>query len=422
MRPRTELAIAVAASAVLVALAFTGGVRVRSDDDLDLRASSFNAGREGARALADVAERLGMTVTRWRARPQRLAAWIGALGDTTAGEVTVVVLGPAAAIAREERAAFLGLTTQRRGAGLVLAGREVGALVDCLGYRIVPSFLDSSRVGAPATNVDSSAPFAHDYFAPGPPDWSGDEDEGEDVGFAGQRTHACPTLIVEAADTLLVNARGHAVMLQLTMAPHGRAVVLLSDAALVRNRSLRTGATVTATAILEAVLPREGHVVFDEFHQGYAEGGSMAAVVLDWSRRNPLGWMVWQWVAVGLIALLAGAFRFGPVRASIRRDRRSSLEHVRALATALAASHGHRTAVGAMVRGLRRRLAPGHAAAPRTGDDWRQYLADLRAHAPNPQVQANAAQLERLADHPESDTAVLRAANAVEDLWHSLRP
>ena len=418
MRLRTELAIAVAASAALIAIAFAGGMRVRSDDDLDVRASTFNAGREGTRALADVAERLGLTVTRWRARPQRLAARVEASADTMAGEMTVAVLAPAAAIAREEREAFLALPTKRRGAGLVLAGREVGMLVDCLGYRIVPSFLDSSRVTPPATMADSTGPFAHDYFAASPAGTA--SDDGEDVGIAGVRTHACPGLAVAATDTLLVNARGRAVMLRLTVAPHGRTVVLLSDAALVRNRSLRTGAT--ATAILDAVLPREGRIVFDEFHQGYAEGGSMAAVVLDWSRRNPLGWMVWQWVAVGLIALLAGAVRFGPVRASIRRERRSSLEHVRALATALAASRGHRTAVGAMVRGLRRRLAPGHPPPARSRDDWRAYLAALQAHAPNPQVRASATALERLADHPESDTAVLRAANAVEDLWHSLRP
>jgi hypothetical protein len=134
-----------------------------------------------------------------------------------------------------------------------------------------------------------------------------------------------------------------------------------------------------------------------------------------------MGWLVWQLVAVALIALLAGAVRFGPVRAAIPRTRRSPLEHVRALATALAAANGRRAAIGAMVRGLRRRLAPASShASPH--DEWRPWLATLVERAPNSQVRANAERLAQLADHPDSDTAVLSAANAVEDLWSSLRP
>jgi hypothetical protein len=74
-----------------------------------------------------------------------------------------------------------------------------------------------------------------------------------------------------------------------------------------------------------------------------------------------------------------------------------------------------------MVRGLRRRLAPALShASPH--DDWRPWLATLVERAPNSQVRANAERLAQLADHPDSDTAVLSAANAVEDLWSSLRP
>ncbi len=296
-------------------------------------------------------------------------------------------------------------------------------MYDCLGFHIESSRLDSTRVAVPGRPPEEAAPFVHDHLARGSRRDTGEEgdpDDGEDRGANGGEERACPPVTVTANDTLLVNARGDAVMLRLTVAPHGRTIVLVSDGALVRNRTLRTGAT--RAVVVDAIVPTNGRLVFDEYHQGYAEGGSMAGVVLAWSRHNPVGWMVWQWCALALIALLAGAFRFGPVRAAIPRARRSSLEHVRALATALAASRGHRTAVRAMVRGLQRRLAPGHVASPTPRDDWRSYLASLRANGPNLQVQASAAQLERLADHPESDTAVLSAANAVEDLWHSLRP
>ncbi|MEP7381158.1 MAG: DUF4350 domain-containing protein [Gemmatimonadota bacterium] len=458
MRPRTELAIAGGAAVTLILLAFATGTRARSDDDVDGRASSFNAGREGSRALADAAERLGLSVTRWRSRPQLLTAWVAAPGAGSAGPTTIALLAPLIATTRAERAALARLPTQRGGADLVLAGRSTNSLVTCFGYRIQPWVLDSAQVMIPGAATDSASVFVHDYLVAA----AGDSvtnaahdatiepsvdspgvrrslDSGvARVGIARAdtartqrkqvratdpidgRADSCPSLRVVATDTLLMSTGGRLAMVRLTIAPFARSVVLISDAAVVRNRALRAG-TIRAL-VVEAVLPRRGRLVFDEYHQGYAEGGSMAAVVLAWSRRNPLGWMVWQWCGVGLIALLAGAFRFGPVRALIPRTRRSSLEHVRALATALAASRGHRTAVGAMVRGLRRRLSPVQSATSANGDDWRRWLAALRARAPNEQVQVYAERLERLADHPESETAVLSAANAVEDLWQSLRP
>ena len=147
----------------------------------------------------------------------------------------------------------------------------------------------------------------------------------------------------------------------------------------------------------------------------------MMRVTLDWSARHPLGWMTWQLIVVGLLALLVGGIRFGPIRAAIVRQRRSPLEHVRALATALSAARGHREAVGAMVRGLRRRLAA-HSGGATARDDWRAWLTALVARAPNAKVRANAERLVALANDSQPDTAVLDAANAVEDLWLSLRP
>ncbi len=63
--------------------------------------------------------------------------------------------------------------------------------------------------------------------------------------------------------------------------------------------------------------------------------------------------------SVGVIALLFGAVRFGPPRPAIPRKRRSPLEHVRALATALAAAHGHDVAVATIIRGLAPPTLPG---------------------------------------------------------------
>lgn len=408
MRPRTELLVAAGTVAALLAVAFAAGRDRRGVDDPDPRASSFVAGRDGVRALADAAERWGVEVVRWRERPQ-------GLGRTLQGHrrATVAVLAPARAISPAERRALVRLAVDPAGADLVLAGQGAGTVMRCFGYRVRRSVFDSSRVvvGEPATGRGpvwthgDLVPFRGDTSAPSR---ARREEEG-----------ACPPVVVLATDTLLGTEDGRAAMMRLTVAPHGRTVLLLGDAALLRNRALRGGDV--APIVAEAVLPREGRLIFDEFHQGYGPGGSMARAALDWSRRNPLGWMAWQLAVVGLIALVAGGVRFGPVRASVPRRRRSSLEHVRALATALAAARGHREAVGAMVRGLRRRLAPPSAPGA-VRDDWRAWLASLAAHAPNANARADAERLARLADAPESPTAVLSAAHAVEDLWHSLRP
>lgn len=394
--------------AALLVVAFATGRGVRGVDDPDPRASSFAAGREGVRGLADAAERLDVEVVRWRERPQ-------GLGRTLPGDrrATVAVLAPARVISPAERRALVHLAADSVGANLVLAGQGAGTVMRCFGYRVRRSIFDSSRVVAPAPAPGRGPVWTHGDLVP----FRGDTSATRRAG--GEEAGACPPIVVLATDTLLSTEDGRVAMLRLTVAPHGRTVVLVGDAALLRNRTLRGGDV--APIVAAAVLPRDGRLIFDEFHQGYGPGGSMARAALDWSRRNPLGWMTWQLAVVGLMALLAGGVRFGPVRAAIPRRRRSPLEHVRALATALAAARGHREAVGAMVRGLRRRLAS--PATPGAGrDDWRAWLASLAAHAPNAKSRADAERLVRLADAPEPATAVLSAAHAVEDLWHSLRP
>ncbi|MGH7584549.1 MAG: hypothetical protein ACREL5_15145, partial [Gemmatimonadales bacterium] len=140
---------------------------------------------------------------------------------------------------------------------------------------------------------------------------------------------------------------------------------------------------------------------------------------IAWSRRSPWGWAAWQLAGVGVLALLFGAVRFGPAIAVIGRQRRSPLEHVRALATALAAAHGHDEAIAAMVRGLRRRLTP---RGLRRRGDWKGWLARLdRGHA-SPAARSAIDQLELLTQPGQPPASVLRAADAVEDIWENLRP
>jgi hypothetical protein len=107
------------------------------------------------------------------------------------------------------------------------------------------------------------------------------------------------------------------------------------------------------------------------------------------------------------------------VRSVIERRRRSPMEHVRALATTLAASRGHDVAVRLMVQGLRRRLSRGGRAAGADLDAWLESLA------PSVRSARGREALETLTGtlRTQPDAAsVLAAGNAVETLWEELKP
>ncbi|MBK8057234.1 MAG: hypothetical protein IPK33_04930 [Gemmatimonadetes bacterium] len=119
MRARTEVVIALGAAAALIVLAFATGSRLRGGDDPDMRPSSFGAGRQGVRALADAAERLGVTVERWRERPQRFAE---RTSKARPARLRFAVLSPGQDVTAAERAEVVRLALQRPGADLILAG------------------------------------------------------------------------------------------------------------------------------------------------------------------------------------------------------------------------------------------------------------------------------------------------------------
>ena len=160
-------------------------------------------------------------------------------------------------------------------------------------------------------------------------------------------------------------------------------------------------------------------MVFEEYHHGFGAAGSLA--------RRGAG--LEPEFAVGLGGVAGGgrgragaALRRDPFRRcrgpAIGRTRRSPLEHVRALATALAAARGHDVAIAAIVRGLRRRLLP---PALRARGDWRQWLARLGESTRSARAREALTTLESLTRPGQPSEAVLRAANAVEDLWEDQR-
>jgi hypothetical protein len=226
----------------------------------------------------------------------------------------------------------------------------------------------------------------------------------------------CDPVPVAAVDTLLRSADGRVAAVRVRRADNGTFAILVGDVSLLQNRALRE--TSTGPEILGFFAGRYDVVTFEEAHHGFGPSGSLAGAVWSWSLRSPWGWAAWQAAIVGVLALLAGAFRFGPVRRVIERKRRSPLEHVQALATALAAAKGHDVAIRATVRGLRRRLVVGRSPA----GDPRAWLQEFAAHAPGPRARQAADRLLTLCRPGQPAPAVLEAANTVEDLWQELHP
>jgi hypothetical protein len=230
----------------------------------------------------------------------------------------------------------------------------------------------------------------------------------------------CQTPDVALTDTLLRTVGGRTVALKLHLA-QGRTVTLVADDLIFSNRALRSSSAGPFT--LRLVVGRYRRVVFDEYHHGYGPSGSLPGALLSWSGRSPWGWAGWQLVAVGLLTLAASAIRFGPIRPSPERRRRSPLEHVHALATVLASAKGHDLAVRLMVQGLRRRLSRSpHAAGSGVRADPRPWLAHQARHLRSAPARTAVASLTALMDRPQDAEGVLRAANVVEDVWEDLKP
>lgn len=398
MRPRTELAVGISSILVLAILSgLLGRARGPAAATLDEGSpSTFLTDPGGARGLLEATQRLGIDVLRFRDRPNQLEQLKGRPRQI------LVILEPGAPISAPDLPIILGF---HRTADLLIAGKRAENLMRCFGYTVNRRILDSVRVDgdqARAAYVHAALVATHDKTHT-------DSSRIDDVGAI-----RCTVPVYTAVHTLLGSPRGP-VVVRLEEAS-GRQVILVSDAAVLTNSGLR--GTDTGPRMLALFAGRYDHVVFDEYHHGYGSSGSLGRAALGWSIRSPWGWAAWQLTGVGVLALLVGGIRFGPVRPGIPRTRRSPLEHVRALANALSAARGHDQAIAAIVRGLRRRLAP---PALRARGDWKRWLAERTVRATSPGEREALTTLTTLTQPGQPSTSVLRAANAVEDLWQGLQ-
>ncbi len=402
MSPRGELLAGLGVLAGLILMAGALGQRANRAPSADPRPSSFLTGPLGSRALADGLTRLGVDVQRQR-RPLRL---LGPEGKAAPGDATILlVLDPPDPV-RGLPALDLLDWSGEPGRSLLLAGPGTAWLMRCFGYALDWRDDDSLTIRG------GRWPRVAGVLAGTTRRTVVDSSRVADVGPT-----SCAVPDVGRVDTLLQSRAGRIVALRLTRAESAGEVVLLADAGLLRNRALReTDAGPFALGLLGG---RYRRVIFEESLQGFGEGGSLARVLAEWSVRSPFGWALWQALAVGLLALAASATRFGPVRPLDRPRRRSPLEHVRALATALAAARGHDVAIGLIIEGLRRRLSP---AGQRPRGDRAAWLAQLTTTLRSARARDAARNLESLNRPGRGADEVRRAANAVEDVWQELRP
>jgi hypothetical protein len=400
MRPRTELGVSAGLLLGLGLIVVAVGSRPVRDTE-ESRRSTYITGPGGASAFAESAARLGVTIDRYRRPTATLAA------PDSAPWAVIAVLGPEMPLTAADARHLLQLPTD-----LLLAGPGAEAAIRCLGYRVYRRpWRDSIRTRSPEGAEDLPAPriaavlVAH----------AAREIVDTGAAFDGRRVQ-CEVPRPAAVDTLLETLRERPVVLRLSY-PEGRTVTLVSDDGLFRNRALRR--TLAGAFVVGLVADRYERMIVDEYHQGYVAAGSLGAAALAWSARSPWGWMVWQLIAVGLVALVASGVRFGPVRSAIERRRRSPMEHVRALATTLAAAKGHDVAVRLMVQGLRRRLSRGGRPTATDLDTWLEGLApSVRSARGREALETLTTTLRR----PPDAASVLAAGNAVETLWEELKP
>lgn len=395
MRPRTELLLVLTTVGVVslaAALLAGSGKRISTDE----RPSTLLTGPGGTSGFLEATRGLGISVRRLRERTTRLAP------PDSGQRALLAILGPSVRLSGPERAA---VERFRRRGDLLIAGLSADRLMRCYGYTVQKRLFDSLAVRETPLHV-------HALLQPTGERTATDSSRAFDTGTA-----RCTVPTYANVTPLLTTANG-VVAIRLEPADSSGAIVLVADEGIFRNRRMRRHDNGAGPFALGLVAGRYDRVLFEEYHHGFGAAGSLSDQVVAWSWRSPWGWAAWQLAAVGVLMLLVGALRFGPITARLHRPRRSPLEHLRALATALSAARGHDEAIGAIVRGLRRRLT---TSTLRPRGDWRRWLVEQDGNTTTAEGRRALDTLIHLSTPGQPASSVLQAANAAEELWQSIR-
>ena len=388
MRPRVELAIGIVVMLLLGALAAGLGIRAGGPDTSDGRRSTYLTGPYGARAWATALERMGVKVGRHR-------SW----EPPASPPAMLALLDPSRPISAWTAARLIALADS--GTELLVAGRGAAPVMECVGWsvqNVIPQPTnDSSSMRITAVLVRTSLGFEE---APS-------SDDGTDA--------VCARGVISSG-VLLFAGDSQPAAVRLQLASGGR-VTLVADGSLFSNAALRD--TRAGEFTLGLVAGRVDEILVDESVHGFGPGGGMLAAARDWLQDSSARWTLLQLALLLMLALAAAAIRFGPTQRLPRPSRRSALEHVRALATALGAARGHQVAVAAMVQGLHRRLGR-QGELPRAQQD--AWLAGLEPVMRTAEGRDAVTRLRQWVHDASGAGTVRDAALAVEDVWQDLRP
>jgi hypothetical protein len=360
-RPQVLLPIAV----VVLMVGVLFGPAQQPSFDRSGPLSTTDASASGARGFYETAQRLKWPVSR------RTTAWPAVL-DTSS---IYAILDPRQPLTASETHSLLDAV--RKGAGLLVvlaanstlasvtgAGSASSPLNDSLGFRPDTGFAAITRSWTACPKLDPGDPvqmwfgnpFLFSLSAMPSPRWN----PADTVVFVAVRTnHNAPGGLRGGQRYGPKQLAPAAVGFPLGA---GR-VVVLSDDDLLRNdviRVCRWGFGVNAIQeLLWLSHDRRPPVVFDEYHQKSVGGEDTWGATGEFLARTPLGHTVLQATLAGLILLAVFGIRAVVPRAPRRIERRSSLEHVEALARAYAQARATRVATRRLLRGLRRRHAHG---------------------------------------------------------------
>jgi hypothetical protein len=361
--------LAVVALSILLAAILRSKLETR-DEEGEIRATTFLDGSSGLRALYLAAEELGIPVGRWMrpfpesgqpspsalavvAPPDRLLAsearwlrvWVEAGGR---------LLYVPASDEDDRFLELLGLRPRNAEAGAARSSRETWRA-----SRSRPSLARPDPLGA---GGDPASPLTLSLLEGTPETVSG---LSTGIGLSGLREGK--------ADLLLRSDQGGAAAALIRLG-EGR-ILLLSHGLALTNGQIRVSGA--APLVLRGLsdLSSGERLWFDEFHHGFDERGGVERATWRFLTSTAPGWAVLQLGCLAFAALFFAGLRMGsPLRPPPPR-RRSSLEHVEALASAYQRARAVRRPAALLLEGLRMRLGA------RSADDLRERLESLsRAH------------------------------------------
>lgn len=343
LTPRAALMVVVLLMLAIIAL----GPRLDGRDGSS-QLTTYSSGPSGTRGLWQLLHQLG-----WRTG-RRVVPLTGPL-DTAA---VYAVLAPPLPLTTNEVHTLLDAV--RRGAGAIVVPRASTPLADSLHLEQSPaSFI-------PYIIVDSTTPDADAA------DSSGDDADAMARASNGALTalwyyfRQTAPLPAGTVTFLAVHDREHQARPAVLGMPLGRGrLVAVADPRIFRNALVRQGDAAVLDTRLVEWLTTSPHsaVVFDEYHNGFGDHGSLRRALEHAMLGTPAGRMLTQAIVAGLALLLVLGARAVPPSPRTRVERREPMEHVGALARAYEEIGATRTAARRLLRGLRRRHPFGGRAA-----------------------------------------------------------